>query len=183
MRAKTDSQSCISEEESAYIKTQHCGLVSGFSALDMAGGDGAESGLGSRHPRPSVEQLLPVWPALYSVLTVQEESGWRCWMTSCPARSPAVTCRHTVFLPIPSTQHRWIQFSHFSASIVECAPLSPRTYLSPSLWANQTSPAFYVKCLPQSTSVSILQLCHSSPFHPVLDLKPSKNVGAHILWV
>ena len=43
---------------------------------------------------------------------------------------------HTVFPPILSTQHRWIQFSHFSASIVECAPLSPRTHLSPSLWAN-----------------------------------------------
>ena len=53
----------------------------------------------------------------------------------------------------------------------------------PFLRSNQTSPALYVKCLPQSNSVSILQPCHSAPSHPVLDLKPSKNVGARIPWV
>lgn len=122
-----DSQPCISEEEVRLHKAPALlKLGSGFSALDTAGGGGTESGLGSRHLRPSVEQLLPAWLEVCSALTVQEESGWRCWIASCPNLTSwwSLAGAHC-FLPIPSTQHRWIgvqPLQHIHCSAHPSAP-------------------------------------------------------------
>lgn len=71
--AQTDPQPCISGSGCTCRKPQPLG--------------GSNSGLKVRRwrwlrlrcSRCGVELLLPVWPGVYFLLTLQEETGWTCW--------------------------------------------------------------------------------------------------------
>ena len=153
----------------------------------MAGGDGAASGLGLRYPGAwdgTAASCVAGGPLCTHTLGI-----WRDLLDgrlSQPDLLP-VTCRCTLLLPIPSVQPKCIHFNHLW-SFWDAHPLAPG-YTSPySSDLTRHKPRLLHEVLghlgcPRTLPLASFSPCRLAPSHSLLDLHPSKNVGARIPWV